>query len=110
MQFDNREAAKLTERLMAKLCKANVLKPDEPNYPTHYNRAFSAIYSALEEKAATSNPACDVRRVLHDSKNITHLNQQLPDDPRIQKMRDATQRANFRALGIPSFLQTHSAK
>lgn len=49
MQFDpNDRAANLTELVMRALSRVDVLKPDEPNYPTHYNRAFSAVYAAFQ--------------------------------------------------------------
>lgn len=35
------------ERIMAALKRADVLKEDRPGYPTHYNRAYSAVMSAL---------------------------------------------------------------
>jgi len=35
---------------MAALCRADVLKPDEVNYPTHYNRAYSTVLGVLEKE------------------------------------------------------------
>lgn len=38
----------LTERIMAALTRADVLKPDEPNFPRVYNAAYSAVYGVLD--------------------------------------------------------------
>jgi hypothetical protein len=38
----------ITEMIMAALRKADVLKPDEPNHPVHYNRAWSTVLRTLE--------------------------------------------------------------
>lgn len=48
MQFPGGIRTDITERAMAALVRADVLKPDEPNQHEHYNRAFSAIYDAME--------------------------------------------------------------
>jgi hypothetical protein len=47
MQFPDNECTRLTQLAMAALSRADVLKSDQPNYPDHYNRAFTAIYEAF---------------------------------------------------------------
>jgi hypothetical protein len=47
MQFPDNEVTRLTEVVMAVLRREEVLKPDEPDHPANYNRAFSAIHAAL---------------------------------------------------------------
>lgn len=42
-------AGRQTESIMAALRRAGVLKEDEPGYPVHYNRAYSAVYEALAD-------------------------------------------------------------
>lgn len=49
MQTSNVWATRITELVMATLRGADVLKPDAPNYPTHYNRAYTAVYEVLRQ-------------------------------------------------------------
>jgi hypothetical protein len=49
MQFPDNKVTRDTERVMAALRRADVLKGDLPNFPTHYNRAFSAVREALNQ-------------------------------------------------------------
>ena len=41
---------------MFALSRADVLKPDEPNYPTHYNRAYTTVLDAIEEMGTVQTP------------------------------------------------------
>jgi hypothetical protein len=49
MKFPDNEATRLTDEVMAALHHADVLKPDEPNHPANYNRAYSSVHAALTE-------------------------------------------------------------
>lgn len=51
MQTPPGTAGELTERIMAALIRADVLKADALDYPTHYNRAFSAVHEAIIAQA-----------------------------------------------------------
>ena len=44
---ETRSHGPLLETIMAALKAADVLKPDKPDYPTHYNRAWSAVNTAI---------------------------------------------------------------
>lgn len=47
MQTPNDPVGILTEYIMAVLKETDALKQDEPGYPVHYNRAYSAVYEML---------------------------------------------------------------
>ena len=52
-------AAQATEAVMKRLKVAEVLRPDEPNHPTHYNRAFSEVYAVMRQFMAS--PTTSIR-------------------------------------------------
>ncbi len=60
MKTPDTELGSTLERIMAALKRADVLKPDERDHPTHYNRAFSAVREAL---------GVDVDAMIRDSSN-----------------------------------------
>jgi hypothetical protein len=48
METPETMAGELTERIMARLRAAGVLRPDEPGRPHTYNAAYSAVLGVLE--------------------------------------------------------------
>lgn len=75
MQFPDTEQTRQTEAVMSALCAADVLKFDEPNHPTHCNRAFSAVYEALEPTEPVERAESPTAQIVRDkgNRNLDYL-------------------------------------